>query len=276
MIQRHGKPVAGRGRAGVALLALCLATSPVMAQVADTAAHPVPAAWHPPISNLLLGGIFVGTLAAVQFDITGGLDNGIDPSPQEDPTFLRELPEFLGRGGLYFGLSGATLLVGHLAHDRTATRLGLRTLETLAVTGVATIALKTAIGRTRPGFGREQDEFDAFTGSNSYRSLPSGHTSTAFAVATVLTLELGDSGPWIPYVTYPIATWVGVSRVMDEKHWPTDILAGAALGILSAQVWHGLRRDDGAIRRAWAPAIWSHPDGGVILGLRLPTGGGLE
>lgn len=263
-------------RVSVGLLALCLVASPCAAQVADSAEASAPDSWDPSISKLLLGGIFLGTVAAVQLDITEGLDNGIQSSPQEDPTFLRELPDLLGWGGLYFGLSGATIVVGHLARDRTASRVGLRMLETLAVTGVATIALKTTIGRTRPGFGREQDEFDSFNGSSSYRSLPSGHTSTAFAVATVLTLELGDRGPWIPYVAYPIATWVGVSRVMDERHWPTDILAGAALGILSAQVWHGVRRDDGATRSAWSPAIWSHPDGGVILGLRLSTGGGLE
>lgn len=266
---------ARRLAAGV-LAAAAMSAPPLSAQVADTVPSRSDSTWSPPISNLLLGGVFLGTLAAVQLDITEGLDNGIDASPQESRTFIRELPDVLGTSALYFGLGGTSVLVGHLADDETARRVGWRMIETLAVTGLTTTGFKAAIGRSRPGHGREQDEFDAFTDAHSYWSFPSGHTSTAFAVATVLSLELGEAEPWIPYVAYPIATWVGVARVMDEKHWPTDIVAGAALGILSAQVWHGLRRDEGPAKSALAPAIWSDPYAGMFVGLSMPTGGGLE
>ena len=154
------------------------------------------------------------------------------------------------------------------------TRVGLRSAETLAVTGLVTVAMKSSIGRSRPGYARQPDEFNSFSSVNGFWSFPSGHTSTAFALATVLTLELGEEAPWVPYVAFPLATWVGTSRVIDERHWPTDVIAGAALGILVAQIWHGIRGPSSGSWSGLEPGVWSDPDGGTLLGLSWAFGNG--
>jgi membrane-associated phospholipid phosphatase len=66
-------------------------------------------------------------------------------------------------------------------------------------------------------------------------SFPSGHTTLAFAAATVYALEYRNK-PWVPIVAYTSASLIGISRITENKHWATDVLAGAALGYLSGKL----------------------------------------
>jgi membrane-associated phospholipid phosphatase len=63
------------------------------------------------------------------------------------------------------------------------------------------------------------------------KSFPSGHAITAFVLADVFT-ERYPAHRWIPWVAYPLAAVVGLSRVTLETHFPSDVFAGAALGIV--------------------------------------------
>lgn len=67
-------------------------------------------------------------------------------------------------------------------------------------------------------------------------SFPSGHTATAFAAATFMAKEYGQTSKWYSIGAYTVATGVGVMRMMNNRHWVTDVLAGAAVGILSTNV----------------------------------------
>lgn len=64
-------------------------------------------------------------------------------------------------------------------------------------------------------------------------SFPSGHTANVFAGATMLSIEYGEQYKWVPYVAYGTATAVGVMRMANNKHYISDVLFGAGLGILS-------------------------------------------
>lgn len=68
------------------------------------------------------------------------------------------------------------------------------------------------------------------------RSFPSGHTVWAFMGATVTARELGWRSPWYTVGAYTLATGIAVERVIDNRHFPTDVVAGAGIGILSAQL----------------------------------------
>lgn len=63
-------------------------------------------------------------------------------------------------------------------------------------------------------------------------SFPSGHTSNAFVMATVLHHEFVDSSPWLAYSGYLFATTTGVLRVLNNYHWVSDVLVGAGIGII--------------------------------------------
>lgn len=64
-------------------------------------------------------------------------------------------------------------------------------------------------------------------------SFPSGHTANVFAGATMLAIEYGEEHKWVPYAAYGVATTVGVMRMANNKHYISDVLFGAGLGILS-------------------------------------------
>lgn len=68
------------------------------------------------------------------------------------------------------------------------------------------------------------------------RSFPSGHTAWAFFGATVAAHELGHLSPWYTVGAYGVATGVGISRAIDNRHFPADVVAGAGIGIISAQL----------------------------------------
>ena len=72
-------------------------------------------------------------------------------------------------------------------------------------------------------------------GSNNH-SFPSGHTATAFMTATMLTKEYGYISPWVGIGAYTAATATGVMRMANNKHWLSDVLAGAGIGILSTEL----------------------------------------
>lgn len=69
--------------------------------------------------------------------------------------------------------------------------------------------------------------------SSAHNSFPSGHTATAFTGAELVRIEYG---PWYGALAYATATAVGVMRVINDRHWSHDVIAGAGLGILSARV----------------------------------------
>ena len=71
-------------------------------------------------------------------------------------------------------------------------------------------------------------------------SFPSGHTATAFMTATMLHKEYGHRSPWYSIGAYTAATLTGLSRQMNNKHWLSDVLVGAGIGILSTEVGYYL------------------------------------
>lgn len=83
--------------------------------------------------------------------------------------------------------------------------------------------LKKAIKKPRPD------------GSNEF-GFPSGHAANVFAGATMLAIEYGENYPWVPYVAYPIAGGLSALRVTHNKHYWSDIVFGAGLGILSTKI----------------------------------------
>ncbi len=68
------------------------------------------------------------------------------------------------------------------------------------------------------------------------QSFPSGHTTQAFVAATFLYYEYGKRYPWVGITGYTIASVSGLLRMINNRHWLTDVLCGAGLGILSTHI----------------------------------------
>ena len=75
---------------------------------------------------------------------------------------------------------------------------------------------------------------------SSYDSFPSGHTAAAFMTAAMLHEEYGWRSPWISFGGYAIASATGISRILNNRHWASDVIAGAVIGIASVKLGYFL------------------------------------
>jgi membrane-associated phospholipid phosphatase len=129
--------------------------------------------------------------------------------------------------------------------EKQKTTTALATQAYIAASVISTIG-KYVAGEQRPYFtdpNRNKNgpifhgPFYAFQkGADlyNYSSFPSGHTTAAFAAATVYAMEYRDK-PIIPIISYSAATLIGLSRLTENKHWATDVLVGAILGYFSGK-----------------------------------------
>lgn len=134
----------------------------------------------------------------------------------------------LGRPETQFALAGITYAAGRFMGSTAAQRVGVVGVGALAVTGLATWGIKSAVGRSRPYVGAGPGIWKGFKGEgDAEASFPSGHTSMAFTLAAVAAEDLPPAGD---VAVYGLAAAVGASRIHQDQHWATDVLAGAALG----------------------------------------------
>lgn len=130
--------------------------------------------------------------------------------------------------GSYAGLaiSAASVGGGLIFHDGALRDTGRDALEAVFLAaGVLSPVVKTLVGRTRPSEGGDADEFHGLSRAQSF---PSGHTTEAFAVASVFAARA--DGWVVPTLAYGLAAGVALARMNDRAHFPSDVLAGAVLG----------------------------------------------
>lgn len=149
------------------------------------------------------------------------LDYSTRAELQEDhPTFALHADNFLqfAPGAAFYALNLAGVKSKHGIVDGTA----IYVLAEAIMAG-STFSVKHMVGRERPD------------GADNY-SFPSGHTANAFAAAEFLNQEYRDVSPWIGYAGYTVATATGVLRMYNNKHWVSDVVAGAGFGIASTKL----------------------------------------
>jgi membrane-associated phospholipid phosphatase len=133
---------------------------------------------------------------------------------------------YYAAGAATFG----TLIYSFVSNDKTAKRNAVESFISIGSGVLVTHMGKIAVKRTRPA-DKYPDKIFVNTLTHN-QSFPSGHTSLAFATATSLSMQYKK---W--YISVPAYVWassVGYSRMYLGKHYPTDVLAGAAVGIGTA------------------------------------------
>jgi membrane-associated phospholipid phosphatase len=124
---------------------------------------------------------------------------------------------------------GLFYLYGHLNDDPKARQTSLLAVESLAISGIFTWTLKLTAQRPRPFTGEASSRWNGPSLKIANYSFPSGHTTTAFSIATVLAEEY-DNNPYVPPIAYGLATLTGFARIYDDKHWASDAFIGGAIG----------------------------------------------
>ncbi|WP_019948927.1 phosphatase PAP2 family protein [Hymenobacter aerophilus] len=121
----------------------------------------------------------------------------------------------------YFELIGVAIAGVESRNDRINTLLIIAKGEAIML--ASTFAVKYLAHETRPN--RSDD-----------LSFPSGHTAQAFLAASIVHTEFRDKSQWYGIGAYTIATSVAALRMINDKHWQSDVVAGAGFGILSAHL----------------------------------------
>ncbi|MFP3597288.1 phosphatase PAP2 family protein [Chryseobacterium sp. SIMBA_029] len=97
----------------------------------------------------------------------------------------------------------------------------------MLITSAITIPLKHMVKEERPD-------------QSNNLSFPSGHTAIAFASAQFMFREYKDTNFWLGISGYSLAVFTGVYRMLNDKHWVGDVVAGAGFGILSTELAYWL------------------------------------
>jgi membrane-associated phospholipid phosphatase len=139
----------------------------------------------------------------------------------------------LGNGVVLIGLMTALYVSGEVSDNNSLRKTALLSLESYLTTGIIVRGFKSAVGRARPWTGESSHSFHPFSTRSRFASFPSGHASSAFAVATVIADQSNKT--YIDVLAYSLATLVAISRVHIDRHWASDILVGSAIGYFVAK-----------------------------------------
>ena len=126
-----------------------------------------------------------------------------------------------------WAVAGAMLAGGLIANEPRLRDTGRDAVEAAVFAGLITAILKPVFGRERPSQSDGRTVFHGFT--SGYASLPSGHSTMAWAVASVVAMR--TDGWIVPTVAYTLATLVSFDRVNDQEHFVSDVFMGAAIGV---------------------------------------------
>lgn len=172
---------------------------------------------------LIVGGVAagIGTVAVFDEDIQRAVQRN------RNGTLDDIFSNVQGFGNEYApGVIGAFYLGGMVFDDPQAKSVALDAASASIISsGLILYPLKYTVGRARPGSNLGAYHFEPFSGHDSF---PSGHTTEAFTLATVISEHYHSI--WIDIGCYGIASAVGYARLEQNDHWASDVLAGAAIG----------------------------------------------
>jgi membrane-associated phospholipid phosphatase len=187
---------------------------------------------------------FGGAIAATGVMAFGGVDHAVRVGVQRSIT-----APLYADAALYTGyilpvtVTPTIYVVGLGTHDPSIAGAGSAAIQALAVTFVTTSLLKLAAGRSYPLNGGDPlsptrlehpeyaREFHPFQRLDfpALPSWPSGHTSASISVVASLTAYYPER-LWIPLVGYPVALAIGFGMIVGDRHWASDVVAGALIG----------------------------------------------
>ncbi|HEV2752172.1 MAG TPA: phosphatase PAP2 family protein [Gemmatimonadales bacterium] len=170
--------------------------------------------------------------------LASAFDEAVQHATQEHRTRFGDeaaaVARRMGQPEVFVTVPGAVFLAGIVAGRPALRRSGERIAGSLALAGVLVTGAKLVIGRLRPFQSEEPYDLKPFSGADAF---PSGHATMAFGLAAALADEIRR--PWASVVLFAAAAGTGWSRLNDNKHWLSDVVAGAALGTSSAQLIEG-------------------------------------
>ncbi len=180
---------------------------------------------------LRIGFVTAATISAMPFD------ERITNSTQGHQRYYYSAPIEGGRifGEWYSigGVAGAFGMFGLIARDTAAKKISIELLQAGLYSEIITTVLKIAIGRERPVSTQDAFTYHPVSLFNyDFHSMPSGHTTSAFALSTVMSRHAQSTS--LKILAYVPAGFTMFSRIYQHQHWLSDEILAAAIGYFSA------------------------------------------
>lgn len=150
-----------------------------------------------------------------------------------------------GNGVYPLAIFGGYYLYGLAAKNNRARQIALGGTQVVVMATFTSYILKHIFHRHRPNQDTPPNPYlwEGPTKGYEFASFPSRHTALAFAVASFMQKVYKDK-LWVGILSYGMATGVGLSRIYDNEHWPSDVLIGAALGFAIGQTVYNIMSED--------------------------------
>lgn len=191
----------------------------------------------------------IGGTALLDRTIQHHLDPFTNTDPSEDTRRLGDYGQFAGPAiGTLFAVHGWA------TNNSKSKETAFLSYESFVLATAISGGIKFLVGRKRPSEAGVENPFQ-FKPFSHNSSFPSGHTTAAFAAATVFAEQYPRWEVVIP--SYAVASAVGFSRLYSNQHWASDVVAAAFLGYGVAHTLRKRHRDNG--QSEWS--FWIDPTG---------------
>lgn len=164
---------------------------------------------------LVLAGFGSAAILSKAFEDPGEVAGILEKSPLEGGI---DAADFYGNGIVVGAATAGMMVLGRLGHHDRVRAMGDDLAESMLMAGAVSGALKLTVDERRPSGGKH--------------SFPSGHTALAFSIAPVVAHHCGWQAG---LAAYTVASATGLARMEDRRHYLSDVLFGAAIGIASGR-----------------------------------------
>ncbi|KAF0205105.1 MAG: phosphoesterase PA-phosphatase related [Gallionellaceae bacterium] len=126
------------------------------------------------------------------------------------------------------GVMGGFYLAGVISDNEKSVQVSQDLVAASLSSALVNQSIKIFANRSRPRDNQGTDDFKGFTGLNNNSSFPSGHTTEAFTLASVIASHYEET--WVGATAYSVAGLVGVARMYHDAHFASDVVASALIG----------------------------------------------
>ena len=182
----------------------------------------------------LVGTLAVAGAVGVTYLFDGDIRDKVQGNKNRPLDRAADVGSFVGNPFLHLGIAGAIYGSGVLSDSPRWQETGEMLGEAVVLADAGTFLLKEAVGRARPFVSGDKGSFRPFQFKTDYDSIPSMHASSSFAMASIMAATTENLPAKFLY--YSAATFVGFSRIYQDKHWASDIVLSAAIGELCGRV----------------------------------------
>jgi len=173
-------------------------------------------------------GLFVGGAGALYV-----IDDNVRPFfadlEGDVPKPVREFGWYFGNPQNNYAFTGSVYLVGLVTKNEKLRRTGVLMMSAATAAGLLQQVTKTLVGRARPTTELGKNHFQPFGGESGLRSFPSGHTVMGLTIGYAAAKQFKN--PWVKAGFITVGAIPGLSRLLNEQHWLSDVAVGAVMSI---------------------------------------------